>query len=158
MQEANDAVFDSGIHCTAKCFDALEVPGDYELIYIDSPYINRDGRGTNYLDYYHFLEGIASYPRWQARIDKEKKHLPLKGSLSPWADKRQVRECFAALFERFRNSVIVLSYRSDGYISQKEFKGMLSAHKKEVRIVQYGPYKYALSSNGESKEYLIIAK
>ena len=57
--EANHAVFDSGLPCRALCLDALEVPGRYDLVYIDTPYVNRAGTGVDYLDFYHFLEGIV---------------------------------------------------------------------------------------------------
>jgi len=35
--EANSAVFDNGTKCRARLGDALEVDGDYDLVYIDPP-------------------------------------------------------------------------------------------------------------------------
>lgn len=34
--------------------DALDVPGDYDLVYVDTPYIPKSGVGVDYLDFYHF--------------------------------------------------------------------------------------------------------
>ena len=35
--------------------DALDVPGDYDLVYVDTPYIPKSGVGVDYQDFYHFL-------------------------------------------------------------------------------------------------------
>jgi len=157
VEEGNRAVFDSGTQCRAKCSDALKVPGDYDLVYIDSPYLRANGRGVNYLAYYHFLEGLTCYRDWQNRIDYTKKHRPLKTSISPWCDRNRVRSAFLSLFERFNDSALAISYRGDGYLTLDEFITMLRPFKKRIRIAEYGKYKYVLSRNGESKEYLIIA-
>ena len=36
--------------------------------------------------------------------------------------------------------------------------GMLKEVKRKVTIVRYGPYRYVLSKNGESKEILLIGE
>lgn len=54
VEEANQAVFDNGQVNRALNLDALDVPGDYDLVYVDTPYIPKSGVGVDYLDFYHF--------------------------------------------------------------------------------------------------------
>ena len=152
VSEANEAVFDAGIACRALCRDASEVEGHFDLVYIDTPYVSKRGVGVDYLDFYHFLEGLSDYANWPGRIDASRKHLPIKAGRSPWADKRQIKSQFRRVFERFRDSILVVSYRSDGNPSEAELAALLREFKSDVRLIHYGEYKYVLSKNGDSKE------
>jgi len=156
VSEANAAVFDVGVRCRASCFDAVKVEGDFDLVYIDTPYVSKRGVGVDYLDFYHFLEGLADYSHWPSRIDYSRKHLPIKIERSPWADKRQIGSQFRQLFERFRDSILVVSYRSDGVPSESQLVDLLREYKCDVRLIHYGEYKYVLSKDGDSKEILLI--
>jgi len=64
--EYNKAVFDNG--CKNRViggYDALNAPNGVDLVYIDPPYFSAGlGSGTNYLAFYHFLEGLADYENW----------------------------------------------------------------------------------------------
>jgi adenine-specific DNA-methyltransferase len=157
VAEANEAVFDSGAACRAICEDALQVSGTYDLVYIDTPYLNSRGVGVDYLDFYHFLEGIVDYPNWGARIDYGRKHRPLLRTPSPWTKPGQCVDAFEKLFNRFRDSILVVSYRSDGIPSQAELLKLLKAIKPTVKQFHFGQYQYALSTNGNSQELLFVA-
>ena len=158
IAEANEAVFASNKKCRAVCADALDVEGHYDLVYIDTPYITKSKVGVNYLDFYHFLEGMTDYPKWEQRIDYSKKHRPLKGARSAWSDPKKTFEAFEKLFAKYKNSTLVISYRSDGIPSENELVQLLKAYKADVQQVQYGQYKYVLSTNTESKEILLIGR
>lgn len=156
VEEANRHVFDSGVECVALRGDALATPGQYDLVYIDPPYINRTGTGVDYLDFYHFLEGIVDYANWQERIDRRRKHLPIRGEVSPWSSSDTICDAFRDLFARYHDSILVVSYRSDGTPSEQELVDMVKAVKTDVRVLRYGEYKYVLSTNNASQELLII--
>jgi adenine-specific DNA methylase len=156
--DINAAVLDSGVPCRALCHDVGEVPGGYDLVYIDPPYLNRRGMGVDYRAFYHFLEGMTDYPRWGERIDRGRKHLPLHGTRSPWSDVRQVHAAFAGLFERFTRSVLVVSYRSDGIPSVEELTGLLRRFKRRVTVAHFTAYRYVLSTNDRSGEVLLIGR
>jgi len=156
VAEANNAVFDSCIDCKAICYNALEVPGEYDLVYIDPPYINKKGIGVDYLDFYHFLEGMVDYPYWAERIDYHKKHRPLKKSDSPWSDPKRNRMYLEKLFQHYANSILVVSYRNDGIPSEEQLLSLMRGVKNNVQLVHFGQYKYVLSTNGTSKEILLI--
>lgn len=157
-REANDAVFDSGRACRAQCGDAIQVDGNFDLVYIDTPYLNANGVGVDYFQFYHFLEGLAEYDSWPARIDWKRKHRPLVGPRSAWSDQKTCHLAFQQLFERYADSILIVSYRSDGIPSAEEIFDMLRRVKSNVRCVHYGDYKYVLSKNTESKELLFIAE
>ncbi|MBI5567460.1 MAG: DNA adenine methylase [Chloroflexi bacterium] len=156
VAEANQAVFDNGQVNRALNLDAVEVPGEYDLVYLDPPYISGSGAAVDYLDFYHFLEGLLLYDDWGQHIDQRSKHRRLKLRPTAWTDKRRIHMAFEQVFERFQHSMIVVSYRSDGIPSADELAALLQRYKSTVRIEHYGQYKYALSTNAESQEILLI--
>ncbi len=156
LAEANEAVFDNGQKNYAYNFDAIDVPGEYDLVYIDTPYISKNGIAVNYLDFYHFLEGLALYDEWENHIDRKSKHLRFKPRKNDWTDKNKIHNAFYRLFQRYRNSIIVVSYRSDGIPSESELVSILREFKPNVRVERFGQYKYVLSNNSDSEEILLI--
>lgn len=159
IKEANRAVFSNGKQCKAINFDALEIPSpQFDLVYIDTPYISNKGVGTDYLDFYHFLEGMLDYDNWDNRIMKEYKHLPLIGKgNSAWANKSKIFIAFECLFKKYKDSIMVVSYRSDGIPSEEELIFLLKKFKNNIYEVKSKDYQYALSNN-KSAEILIIAE
>ena len=156
VAEANQAVFDNGQANRALNMDAAAVPGDYDLVYLDPPYISGSGAAVDYLDFYHFLEGLLIYDDWGRHIDQRSKHRRLKLRPTVWTDKQRIRAAFEQVFERFQHSLIVVSYRSDGIPSTEELAALLQRYKSTVRVEHYGQYQYVLSTNGESQEVLLI--
>lgn len=155
-QEANRAIFDNHHSNQSLNYDALEVPGQYDLVYIDTPYISKSGVAVDYLDFYHFLEGLTMYDEWGNHIDYKSKHRRLKRCPNDWTDKGRIYRAFERLFQRFKNSILVVSYRSDGIPAENELVYLLSKYKKDVRVEYFGQYKYVLSKNSKSKEVLLI--
>ena len=154
--EANQAVFDNRRTNCSLNLDALSVPGDYDLVYIDTPYISARGVGVDYHSFYHFLEGLTMYDEWGKHLDYGSKHLRLKPQKLAWTDKRRIYGAFDQLFARFSRSILVVSYRSDGIPSEIELVDLLKRHKTHVRVEQFGQYQYVLSTNSESKGILLI--
>jgi hypothetical protein len=77
---------------------------------------------------------------------------------SQWTRRNEVGAAFRALFARFADSHLVVSYRSDGIPRPAELAEWLSAHKRRVRIVEYPrAKKYVLSTNGRAREVLLVA-
>jgi adenine-specific DNA methylase len=157
VKEANEAVFDSGVNCQVLCGDAVEVPGEFDLVYVDTPYLNRRGVGVDYFGFYHFLEGMTDYERWAHKVDYRRKHRPLKAEKSPWCDPGQIASAFEKVFERYRNSMLVVSYRGDGIPSEEDLLRIVKKFKKQVRVVRQEKYKYVLSTNDNSREVLLVA-
>lgn len=155
-EQANRAVIDSGGSCRAVCGDALEIEPGFDLVYIDTPYINQRGVGVNYRDFYHFLEGMLYYDAWDAMIDRKSKHLRLTRGQDPWSDTAAIPGMFTRLFSHFRGSTLVVSYRSDGIPSIEQLVDMLGQVKSNVRVVSLDRNQYALSTRRNSREMLLI--
>lgn len=159
-QQANQAIFDNGKECKSINFDVFDIPNvNYDLVYIDTPYITGKGVGTDYLDFYHFLEGMLDYDNWNNRLLRQYKHMPLVGrGENPWISKNQIFNSFDRLFNMFRDSILVISYRNDGIPSKTELINLLGQYKTAIREVKSRDYKYVLSRNQSSAEILIIAE
>ncbi len=154
---ANRAVFECEAPCRAIHGDALEVPPDSDLVYIDTPYVNRSRIGVDYRDFYHFLEGLVSYDDWPQMIDYASRHRRLHRHADPWSDPRTSKELFRRLFAHFRKSTLVVSYRSDGVPSPEELTAWLGEHKGQTRIIELQQRPYVLSTARDSRELLFIA-
>jgi adenine-specific DNA methylase len=158
--EANKAVFNNGKRCKSLNCDALLIPEDnhYDLVYIDTPYISAGGVGVDYIDFYHFLEGMTDYENWEKKILNRYKHRPIEGrGENVWSDKKKIYNAFEELIRKYRDSVLVISYRSDGIPSEDEIKNLLNKYKGSVCEVKNTDYRYALSSKKIS-EVLFIAE
>lgn len=158
INEANRSVFPGAYPCKALNLDAVHVPGEFDLVYIDPPYISERGAVVDYADFYHFLQGLCFYDKWPELIDWKSKHRRMVKKPNAWTDKKRIYQAFSELFDRFSRSILVVSYRSDGIPSIEELHAILKRHKTEVRIDTYGQYKYVLSQNSRSREVLLIGK
>lgn len=156
-KEVNLAVFDNQKENQAFHSDVfeLDIP-KVDLVYIDTPYISVKNVGVNYFDFYHFLEGIVFYDEWKNLIDQSSKHKKIKNGKNEWCNKGEIHQAFKKLFSKFRDSILVVSYREDGTPTIAELVEELEKYKKEVRVVRLD-YKYVLS-NVNSKEVLIVAQ
>jgi adenine-specific DNA methylase len=158
--EYNKAVFANGKrNKVIGGFDALSAPNGVDLVYIDPPYFSANAsQGTNYLAFYHFLEGLADYENWAERISaangKVKRIHDTKG-IQHFTKKSEILISFAKLLERFQDNIIVLSYQSDGIPSRDDILCMLGSFGKKVKVFEKS-HRYVLSSKLKT-ELLLIA-
>ena len=165
ITEANSLVFDSGTECISlneSIFDLDE--NGFDLVYLDPPYLRHEAssESSNYLAYYHFLEGLSYYDEWEEMIDHSKRHLPLnhiseQNDFSP----ANAKEKFEEILYKFRKSKIVLSYKMGGAPSIDYLTKLMKKVKKKVSTTSV-QYAYALNKqNGNAKynrEVLIIGQ
>lgn len=154
--EANEAVIDGGGTCRAVCRDALEIDPCFDLVYIDTPYINRNGVGVAYRDFYHFLEGMVAYEEWPALIDQQSKHLRLRRTPDPWSNADACEAMFQKLFDHHRRSHLAVSYRNDGIPSVTRLVELMRGVKKRVQWFEIDRNQYALSTRRDTAEVLIL--
>lgn len=162
-EEANSLVFDSGKPCNALNKSALDVdPYGYDLVYLDPPYLRRDGdhESSNYLQCYHFLEGLSNYQIWEELIDFNSRNLRFRNDI----DNNDfltssIYETYERLITKFQKSTIVLSYKVGGIPSIEFLKRLVKKVKGNVHTCSLH-YVYALNKqNGNAKknrEVLII--
>lgn len=156
VDEANHAVFDNGTDCHVLNLDALNIENKYDLVYIDTPYINEKGVGVDYADFYHFLNGLVYYDDWGNLIDYNSKHHRLKRKYNIWTDKDNIMLGFNQLIERFKSSILVFSYRSNGIPSVASLIDLLEKYRRHNELHYSREIKYALSDTN-SKEVLIVS-
>ncbi len=156
-KEANAAVFDNGNKCRSLCFDAVAAPGNYDLVYIDTPYINEAGIGVDYAAFYHFLNGILDYNNWQNKIDYGTKHKKLITTPSRWNNSEEITQAFTDLFKRYSESIVVISYRNNGTPDVDTLIKVLCETHRDISVYQSAKMKYTLSKRA-SNEVLFVAK
>jgi adenine-specific DNA methylase len=160
--EANAFVFKGDKKCRAACHDALEIPAaNYDLVYIDPPYLRSDQSNPSYLYYYHFLEGLCHYKDWSTLIDYDTVNLRMKRDHpDSWAEPKRRIELLDALFEKFKASTLIVSYKRFGIPSIETLIRMLKRHGRKVQS-HSRHYKYALNhQNGSAdlnREVLLVA-
>jgi adenine-specific DNA methylase len=155
VKEANQAVFNNGKENMAFNKDAFDFDKRVDLIYIDTPYISSRGVGVDYIDFYHFLEGLCNYECWAEHINYNSKHRKFRNKKSIWTDRNLIYSAFDKLFKKFHNNILVVSYRSDGIPSVEEMISLLKKYKKNITLKQK-TYKYALNHQ-QTCEVLFIA-
>jgi len=156
-EEGSAAVFQGAAPCRALSRDVLELEGEYDLVYLDPPYVPAKGAGADYLRYYHFLEGLCDYGSWADRVDHETRNLRMRGLPSEWADRRRIRGLLRSVYERFPRAVLALSYRSDGVPTAEDLREDLRRVRGHVQVHDAGSYHYVLSTNRRSRELLFVA-
>jgi 16S rRNA G966 N2-methylase RsmD len=156
--QANRAVIDGCGACQALCGDALSVAGEFDLVYIDPPYINARGVGVDYHHFYHLLEGMVRYDDWPSLIDYRSRHRRLRRQSNPWRDASRALSCFLELFHRFKAGTIVVSYRSNGLPRPEEIEFALKSAKRRVLVRVLRQRQYALSTVRNTRELLIIGR
>jgi len=115
------------------------------------------GATVDYLDFYHFLEGLSDYDNWLSRIDMNSKHrrlIPVKGI---WNNSQQILGAFDKLFTKFQNSILVVSYRSEGIPSIESLEKLMAEYKNKVSEVGKVGHRYVLSTK-DNHEILLIGQ
>ena len=138
-------------------YDVLNAPNGVNLVYLDPPYFSSEsGNGTNYIVFYHFLEGLADYPNWKAKLSGNMgkiKRIDDSPEIQRWTDKTKIIDTFYKLIERYQDNIIVLSYQSDGIPAKDEIITILRKYKKKITLASR-PHRYVLSRR--TKEQLLF--
>lgn len=163
-------VFDDGRDHASFRSDIFEADlgdRDINLVYMDPPYVPRSD-DNDYIKRYHFLEGLSCYWRdsegQPLEIMQESKVKKIKKRFTPFAYKRTAYEAFDRLFERFKESTLVLSYSSNGYPDREELVEIMGRHKGRIRVEET-EHRYHFGTHGEVskertsvREYVIIGE
>lgn len=160
VEEYNNVVFDNGRQNHTLCQDIFEVdPGQFDLVYLDPPYAPpRDD--NDYIKRYHFLEGLSVYWRNQ-EIMEHTVTKKIAKRFTPFAYKRTIVEALQRMFDRFKESTIVLSYSSNSVPGEHEIYEMLRAVKPNVDVFAV-PHRYSFGTHStaqrrEVHEYIFLA-
>jgi len=133
-----------------------------DLVYIDPPYFNENGTHVSYHSRYHFLEGLANYDILESKMSLQKNNKEIIiNKIKEFEDKSSFCSDLECLVSKYKDSIIAISYRNNGYPSIDEIANILKSQIQccKVDIIDLGDYSYALNrSNLGKKEYLIIGR
>ena len=137
--------------------DVDKFDDNFDLIYLDPPYINGKGTSVDYSNFYHFLEGLCDYELFGLGNDNYP-HKPIVKKLSAWLKPDSALKELTAICENWPNATIVFSYRSDGLPVPEDAAKAMSTKGRISTIHSAGEYKYALSKTNTNEELIIISK
>jgi DNA adenine methylase len=158
----NDAVFDNGktnkaIHADAMSFTSNKP----DLVYIDPPYYSPHS-DNEYVRRYHFVEGLAR--DWKG-VDIQEHTLTkkFKNYPTPFASRNGAKTAFDVIFDRFKDSILVVSYSSNSLPTMEEMIGLLKQYKTNVEVVQVD-HRYSIgnqasrvgNNKNDVKEYIFL--
>lgn len=158
--EISQRIFSNGLDNKATCMDIMKIKNhDFDLVYLDPPYTRSNEKTPNdYHSLYHFLEGLVDYHNWPQKINWSTKNRKLTKEKTGW-ENNTLEKSFDNLFEKFQDSIIVVSYGNPGTPSIYKIKKLLLQYKPKVSVYRRR-YSYKLNhSNGNKMhEVLIIGR
>ena len=156
----NNAVFSNGKRNYAVCGDVMELQARGDLVYIDPPYYSPYS-DNEYVRRYHFVEGLAR--NWDGvKIQEHTQTRKFKSYPTPFSTKDGAFAAFDALFRKYAESVLIVSYSSNSLPTQDEMIAIMSKYKQHVEVIPI-EYTYAFGNqNGAAthrnrvQEYLFV--
>jgi DNA adenine methylase/adenine-specific DNA-methyltransferase len=161
VEAFNSVVFDNGRRHTVRHVDVFSLkPEGVDLVYLDPPYVPRSDDNC-YMKRYHFLEGLSCY--WKGvRIMEDTRVKKIAKPFTPFSYRKSAVEAFDRLFRLYRDSIIVLSYSSNGYPDRETLETLLRRYKTTVTAYEK-PHRYHFGTHQAVErasvyEYLIVAR
>ena len=161
VEAFNRVVFDNGRHHTIMRADVFSLnPEGVDLVYLDPPYVPRSDDNC-YMKRYHFLEGLSCY--WKGvRIMEETRVKKIEKPYTPFSYRKTAIEAFDRMFQLYRESIIVLSYSSNGFPDREILEELLRRYKTTVTTYEK-PHRYHFGTHGRVaratvSEYLIVGQ
>jgi DNA adenine methylase/adenine-specific DNA-methyltransferase len=161
IEAFNRVVFDNGRRHTIKRADVFSLkPKGIDLVYLDPPYVPRSDDNC-YIKRYHFLEGLSCY--WKGvHIMENTRVKKIEKPYTPFSYRKSAVEAFDRMFRLYRDSIIVLSYSSNGFPDRDELESLLRRYKTSVSAYSK-PHRYHFGTHdgvkrAEVHEYLIVGR
>lgn len=151
VEAVNAAIFDNGQKSISYWGDAMDVPGPIpDLVYMDPPYYST--RSDNeYVRRYHFIEGLAR--DWKdVEFQEHTKTKKFKSYPTPFSSRQGATAAFDQLFNKYRNSILIVSYSSNSLPAEDEMIALLSKYKAHVEVVPID-YTYFFGNRDTSKKH-----
>ena len=158
----DSAIFDNGRTNKSRNGDAMTVkPVKNSLIYIDPPYYSPLS-DNEYVRRYHFVEGLAR--DWKGvEIQEHTITKKFKSYPTPFSSRKGAAEAFDALFKRFRNNILLVSYSSNSQPTMDEMTSIMARYKRHVEVIPVD-YRYSFGNQGHKvgdnknsvQEYLFV--
>lgn len=157
-EELNIFQFEQLPQCEIINSSALNCFRQTDLLYIDTPYFTKKNASSiTYHNRYHFLEGLMHYDEIPRLIDNNKVNREIiAGKCSEF----ETRSCFLddldTLIRQHQDSIIALSYTTEGYPSVEELESIIHRYKPVTHICYLGKHGFALNRNNEERQEVLI--
>jgi DNA adenine methylase len=159
----NNAVFENGQISKSLHGRTEQTSIEADLVYLDPPYFTPNS-DNDYLRRYHFVEGLVM--NWEGvEIQEHSVVKKFKSYKSPFAKKETAYSEFENLFEKYKESIIAISYSSNSYPTKEELTETLSKYKDVVEVHEidhtysFGNQNHKIGNrNNRVKEYLFIGR
>lgn len=161
VEAVNNAVFDNRQPNKSIRGDALLLETNRpDLVYMDPPYYSPLS-DNEYVRRYHFVEGLAC--DWQGvTMQEHTKTKKFKSYPTPFSSRTGAADAFDKLIERFKDSILIISYSSNSQPTKEEMLRILGRHKKNVEVVPVD-YRYSIgtqhkgaANRNKVKEYFFL--
>ena len=161
IDAVNKAVFDNGKENKSFCEDAMKLQiAPPDLVYIDPPYYSPLS-DNEYVRRYHFIEGLAR--DWKGvEIQQNTKTKKFRSYPTPFSKKEGAYSAFDSLFNKYKDSILIVSYSSNSLPSQSEMIEIMKKYKKHVNVIPidyvygFGNQKKAKTHRNNVQEFLFI--
>jgi adenine-specific DNA-methyltransferase len=143
----------------AMCKNALDLNGfssQYDLIYLDPPYVDSKGKAIDYSDFYGFLDCLCDYSLAKNECGSAP-HKPIYKMPSGWHSPSSASASIREVIQRWPQSILFFSYRADGEPNPNSLVELFSANGRSAQLYDFGSYKYALAKSSSSKEIAIVS-
>lgn len=137
---------------------ALSCEMHADLVYIDTPYFSRKNSGAiTYHNRYHFLEGLMHYHDIPNHIDPNKvnKEITIGRNLE-FENRGNYLVELDRLLNYHQNSIIAISYTTEGYPSIDEIGNVVRRYKNNVIVCPLGRHSFALNRHNADREEVLI--
>ena len=157
----NNAVFDNKKINLSIRKDAMDLTSSGNFVYMDPPYYSLCS-DNEYIRRYHFTEGICC--NWEGvEMQWHTKTKKFKNYPTPFSNKENAKDAFDKLFDKYKKSIILVSYSSNCLPTLDEMVEMLAKYKKDVKVLSID-YRYSFANQKENmstnknmvKEYLFL--
>jgi len=157
----NNAIFDNKKENFSNNLQTENLNIKADLVYLDPPYYSQKS-DNDYVRRYHFVEGLVK--NWKGlEIQEHTKTKKFKSYKSPFSKKETTYTEFDTLFQRFSDSIIVISYSSNSLPTKDEMVTILKKYKSNVvvheidHLYSFGNQNHKIGNNSNRvKEYLFI--
>lgn len=144
VEAVNNAVFDNRQPNKSIRGDALLLEANHpDLVYMDPPYYSPLS-DNEYVRRYHFVEGLAC--DWQGvTMQEHTKTKKFKSYPTPFSSRTGAAKAFDKLIERFKDSILIISYSSNSQPTKEEMLEILGRYKRNVEVVPID-YRYSIGT------------
>lgn len=138
-----------------KLFDEENLP-EMDIVYLDPPY-----NGHQYSSNYHLLNSATNYDFYDPgsmHLPKNKVGIRKDHNRSDFCYKNKAFASFDKLFSTIKSKYIIMSYSTDGLLSESELIDLFKKYFKTVTVHKKDYKKYAGGYNGYSNLNKISVK